>query len=80
MSVNPNDFLDLSKNLLIPHASEISLRSATSRAYYCCYHSVLEFIELNKLPDHNGIRQNVGSHESVISKLSNMPISGSGNA
>jgi len=70
MPVQPEDFLESAKREL-EKDKEINFRNAISRAYYAAYHSCLPLDEI--LPDHGGIKQNVGVHEQFISKLTAYP-------
>ena len=73
MSINNIDFLHFSSAILTPTASEIEIRVAISRAYYCAYHSAKDF--------HNGLDSpgsagagNCGVHETLIRQLINPTI------
>ncbi|WP_155848202.1 hypothetical protein [Advenella kashmirensis] len=73
MSVDNIDFLNFSSAILTPTASEIEIRAAISRAYYCAYHSAKDF--------HHGLdspgsarTDNCGVHETLIRQLINPTI------
>jgi uncharacterized protein (UPF0332 family) len=71
MAIKPIAFLESAKREL-KNNDEIAFRNAISRAYYAAYHSCLVLDAM--LPNHGGIKQNVGSHKQFISKLTNFPV------
>ena len=67
-----SEFLESAKNESAV-VGEAHVRNAVSRAYYGAFHEVLKLSET--IADHAGIKQNVGVHEQLISKLTNCPTS-----
>jgi uncharacterized protein (UPF0332 family) len=66
------EFLENAKDESVKDG-EVHVRNSVSRAYYAAFH---ESLKLNKtIADHAGMRQNVGVHEQLISKLTNCPAS-----
>ncbi|PWC10651.1 hypothetical protein B4923_16145 [Brenneria roseae subsp. americana] len=65
--VNHNDFIKIAESLLLSE-DEISIRTATSRAYYGMYHFAMNLVN-NKVPkyDHKTVRG--GVHERLTHYL-----------
>lgn len=70
MPVKATDFLESAKREL-QNGEEVNFRNGISRAYYAAYHSCIPLDSI--LPNHGGIRTNVGVHEQFISKLTAHP-------
>ena len=61
MSVKPEDFLDLSNNLLqLNNADEISIRCSIKNSYYSAYHKVRSILT-DPVPNY----ANMGTHEKL---------------
>lgn len=64
MSVNPTDFLSISKVIIENENTEISYRVAASRSYYCAFHQTKMTIQ-GTIPLYN----DCGSHEALARYL-----------